>query len=391
LAKPDHLEVEDVAGRDRMIVHVIDNLRPASGGPTTVVIQLAEQQAAVGKQVYVICREGPDVRSERESLERRWGRAGIGWTELHSISVGRRSRELENRLVELSPQVVHLHCVWESILHSAHAVCRRVDVPTVMSTHGMLHPFVLAQKWLKKSAYLALFGNVVRANKSVLALNNEESRYVEARFGVPATVLPNAVDVTSYLRPPSGVFRSTIPSLRGSPFILFVGRLHPIKGIDLLVKSFARAREQGVPHHLVIAGPDDGARTDLLALVERLGISQCVHLPGPVWGHMKLEAFADCDVFAHRPRFEGFGIAVAEAMASGKPVVTTRKCLLDGAADAGAVLESPDDDIGFAAALARVCRDPALRSTLGSSGRRWVSEQLSWHRVLKIADDAYSL
>ena len=106
---------------------------------------------------------------------------------------------------------------------------------------------------------------------------------------------------------------------------------------------------------------------------------------------MKLEAFADCDVFAHRPRFEGFGIAVAEAMASGKPVITTRKCLLDGAADAGAVLDSPDEDIKFADAIARVCGDPALRSTLGTSGRRWVSEQLSWHRVLKLADDAYSL
>jgi glycosyltransferase involved in cell wall biosynthesis len=374
-----------------MIVHVIDNLRPASGGPTTVVLQLAEQQAAAGKRVHVICREGPDIASERESLERRWGRAGIGWMEVNSTPIGSRRRHIEACIAGLSPHVVHLHCVWEGILRSAHAACQRISVPTVMSSHGMLHPYVLAQKWLKKAAYLSLFGEVVRANRMLLALNDEECTYIQARFGVPARVLPNAIDTTAYDRPQSGVFRASVPSLQGSPFILFVGRLHAIKGIDLLVKSFARAREQGVPHHLVIAGPDDGARADLLALVERLGISQCVHLPGPVWGHMKLEAFADCDVFAHRPRFEGFGIAVAEAMASGKPVVTTRKCLLDGAADAGAVLESPDDDIGFAAALARVCRDPALRSTLGSSGRRWVSEQLSWHRVLKIADDAYSL
>ena len=373
-----------------MIIHVIDNLRPASGGPTTVVIQLAEKQAEAGKQVHVICREGPDVPSERESLERRWDRAGIGWTETCSIPFSRRSAEIEARIAAMTPRVVHLHCVWEGILRSAQAACRRINTPTVMSTHGMLHPYVLGQKSLKKAAYLALFGNVVRANRVLLALNEEERSYIHARFSVPATVLPNAVDAGIYNRPHSGVFRASIPALQGKPFILFVGRLHPIKGIDQLVNSYAMSRAQGFAHHLVIAGPDDGARSALLSLVDRLGVADCVHLAGPVWGDMKVAALTECDIFAHRPRFEGFGIAVAEAMAAGKPVVTTRKCLLDGAADAAAVFASPDSDGEFASALVRVCSDATLRLRLGDSARRWVSEQLSWHRVLEIADDAYS-
>jgi glycosyltransferase involved in cell wall biosynthesis len=254
----------------------------------------------------------------------------------------------------------------------------------------MLHPFVLAQKRLKKLAYLTLFGSLVRGAGELYALNREEAEYAARRFGRPSSVLANGIAGEDYYAQERGIFRAMFPQLGAKRFILFVGRLHPIKGIDKLMRSYALARRQGLDLDLVLVGPDDGERPALESLAHELDIAGNVHFTGGLFGPEKRDAFAACSIFAHRPRFEGFGITVVEALASSRPVVTTRECKLDGAEEAGALRMAADTDEAFAEALLETTRSADGGSSLGAMGRQWIEEHLTWESLVRRVEDSYT-
>ena len=136
--------------------------------------------------------------------------------------------------------------MWEGLVRQMAAHARNRRIPYVLSTHGMLHPFVLAQKRLKKWAYLTLFPGIINGAGELFALNREEADHIIAAFRRPASVLPNGIAVDDYSKPESGLFRSRYPAIGQRPFVLFVGRLHPINGIDKLMRSYAHARAHGL-------------------------------------------------------------------------------------------------------------------------------------------------
>ena len=237
--------------------------------------------------------------------------------------------------------------------------------------------------------YLQVFPSILKSAGELYSLNKEEADYVAQRFRRPSSVLANGIDVADYERPEQGKFRAKHPELAGRDFILFVGRLHPIKGIDLLTRSFAHARKRGMELDLVIVGPDDGARSGVESLARELGISDRVHFTGGLFGEEKRDAFAACTIFAHRPRFEGFGITVVEGLASAKPVVTTKECRLDGAAEAGALRQAADTDEAFGDALYEIATSPERGRALGARGRAWVLEMLDWESLVRRVDESY--
>lgn len=253
----------------------------------------------------------------------------------------------------------------------------------------MLHPFTLGRGALKKRAYLTLFPRLLGRARAIFTLNAEEAECVRRRFGVPAIVAPTGIDPARYERRPDGSFARSVHGLEGRRFILFLGRLDEIKGVDLLLASYAEAVAAGARADLVLAGPDFGAEHGLRAQTDRLGLADRVHFVGPLAGDRKLGALSECALFAHRPRYEGFGIAVVEAMASGRPVVTTAACRLDGAAAAGAIFQSPDRTEPFGQAIVTLLQDAAASRRLAAAGRAWVAEHLAWPTVLAIIERAY--
>ena len=368
-----------------MILHVIDNLFAERGGPTTVAIEFARQQAKFGRKVAMLSGKPMANDEQRAALAQRWSGLGIEFIELG----GGGSETADSVIARLKPEVVHIHCVWDGVLrHAAKSALRR-RVPYVLSTHGMLHPYALAQKRLKKAVYLRVFPWILGNAGEVYSLNREEADYVSARFRRPSSVLANGIEVVEYDRPEQGIFRAKCPSLGAKPFILFVGRLHPIKGIDKLVRSFHHAVQRGLALDLVLVGPNEGARPGLDELVRELGLQDRVHFTGGLFGPEKRDAFAACTVFAHRPRFEGFGITVVEGLASAKPVVTTRECKLDGAVEAGAIHQCEDTDEAFGDALLAVASSSDQGRALGARGQAWVREVFDWKSLVERVDRSY--
>lgn len=371
-----------------MIVHVITNLRSASGGPTSAVVELAREQAARGEGIRILCDETLEPGSAAPT---RWVGLDVQVLPASGASGRRpmRSADIRRHLAEFTPRVVHLHGAWDPILRRAAGACAAMGVPWVVSSHGMLHPFTLRQRRLKKLAYLALFPRVLASARAVLTLNAEEAASVERRFGVPTIVAPTGIDRDAYHRNGDGSFARSLPDLGGRPFILFLGRLDPIKGVDRLIEAYATAAGAGMAADLVLAGPDSGAERGLRQQVVRLALSGRVHFVGPLAGERKLQALSECAVFAHRPRYEGFGIAVVEAMAAGRPVVTTAACRLDGAADAGAILLAEDETAAFAKALVRLADDQEASRALGARAKAWVSHELAWPTAMARVERGY--
>ena len=372
-----------------MILHVIDNLRPESGGPPTVAIEFVRQQARMGRRTAVMITNPPSKPEQRAQLAERWKGLDIEYIVLEDLPPRDRVSAARAHIDRLAPRIIHIHCMWEALVRHVAAHARKRRIPYVLSTHGMLHPYALAQKRLKKWVYLQVFPSLVGGAGELYALNREEANSIEARFRRPASVLPNGIVVEDYSAPESGVFRARVPALGTKPFILFVGRLHPIKGIDLLIRSYAHARARGLGLELVIVGPNEVQQPELEALARELGISSHVHFPGGMFGPEKRDGFAACTIFAHRPRFEGFGITVVEGLAAGKPVVTTRECKLDGAAEAGALRQAEDTDEAFGDALLEVAALADKGRSLGQRGREWVQANLSWESLVLRTEASY--
>lgn len=370
------------------IVHVIQNIAPHSGGPTAVVVDLSASQASAGHDVTVLSIEPLDAANTEIMLETRWRHAR---RRPRIVAPGSRSaigRFCIEHLQALRPDVVHLHGVFHWHLRTCARWARRCGIPCFCSTHGMLHPYALGSKWLKKFVYLRLFGDVVRRTDMLLTLNAEERQNAEARFHPDAVILENGVEPSAFTNFSPLEFRSSQPVLGSQPYALFIGRIHPIKGLDGLIRSFHIARTRGLNHALVCIGPDEGASAEIRSLITSLDLQQHVLLLPACYGPIKHSAIAGCSMFVHRPRYEGFGVAVLEAMAAGRPVITTTRCRLDRAIQDGVLIPAPDTDEGFAEAMLRSAQDSSSEEKARRSAV-WVGDNLTWTAIASRLDALY--
>ena len=348
------------------IVHVIQEIPPSSGGPTAAVLGLAAFQNRCGDAASIACFGGM-TGNERVRIDRipvQGTSHSVGW--------------LEDSWLKERPDIIHVHGVWDPVVRAAAWASSRVGVPWVLSSHGMLHPEAIAHHRIRKALYLAMFGRLIGRACHVMALNDEESVNVSARFRAPVSVIPAGIDFPEIEPIPTGAFRRSVPGLGVAPFLLFIGRLDRIKGIDLLVDSFAAAVARGIGHHLVIAGPDFGEAPALTSQIASAGLNGRIHLVGPIWGDRKRDALAECSAFVHRPRFEGYGLAVVEAMAAGRAVLVTPKCRLDASSVTGVVRVAPDSTAGFAEAMLALVDDAAALKAMGAAAREWARTHAGW-------------
>ncbi len=273
-----------------------------------------------------------------------------------------------------------------------------LERPFIVAPHGMLQPWCLSYKGWKKRPYLELAerGTLMRA-AAIHALTTEEARSIRA-LGVttPIFALPNGLDLTEFERPPSRqVLYIRHPELQGRKVILFLARIDPKKGLDLLIEGFNRAVRNGQVEEstcLVIAGPDlVGYRRAIESLIGDLGVRDRVVFTGMLSGQMKQAALAAADVFVLPSRSEGFSIGVLEALAAGCPVVITEECNFQTVAEAGAGKVVPATSEAIARALAEVLSDETLRREMGKRAVSLVQHEFAWpgivQRMIRVYED----
>jgi len=250
-------------------------------------------------------------------------------------------------------------------------------------------------KW-KKLAYwwLRERSNVRHGSGFHVTSAGERQELLRLGVTVPIEVIPLGIANDGWDTPVEPDWlRAQCPQACGRPIVLFLSRLHPIKGItDFLLPALARMKTDAF---LAIIGGEDehapGFARQVIIAVARLGLREKVALLGPVPPERRWAAFDGAEVFVLPSHSESFGIVVAEAMARGKPVVITsgvRFAEHVTASQAGAVVRPDAGDL--ADSLDVWLCDPSRRARAGEAGRRYIQQHLTWRRTAEELADLYS-
>ena len=323
-------EVLDKERTGLKILQVIRSVDPRGGGPIEGMIQQGEEMRAAGHDVETLTLDAPASPSDERLSDNNihfLGPAFLGYGYSHRLAPWLRQH---------GPgyDVILVHGMWQYHGYCVARVARQLGLPYVIFLHGMLDPWFAREyplKHLKKWLYWPWAEyRVLRDARFVLFTTAEELRLARESFwlykvrerlvgyGIKARQLPIGSAREAYL--------SAYPALRGKRILLYLSRIHPKKGCDMLIESFAQLAAQYPDTHLVMAGPDGvGWQAKLKARVAQLGLSGRISFPGMLTGEVKWGAYDAADVFVLPSHQENFGIVVAEALASALPVLTTHQ------------------------------------------------------------------
>lgn len=372
------------------VLHVISTLDPRAGGPVAALLGLCEAQIYHGLQVAVISngngdQNGGDEAQNPVAVRLRGRGAEISVLQPHLRPFRARGAALDalERAV-LDADILHIHGLWEEVGHQASRLAHRHRKPAIFRPCGMLDPWSLAQSRLKKQLYLALRArrDLNRAAALHFTTQTEADLTAALQLRAPALIEPNGVDLSEFEQLPApGAFRSQHPQIGARPLLLFLSRIHPKKGLDLLIPALARAELENAV--LIIAGPDEnGYRAQVAKMVAQNGLDKRVIFTGMLQGADRIAAYADADLFVLPSYQENFGNVVIESLAAGTPVVISDQVNLHDeitkAAVGGVV---PTDVAALSHELSRWINDAALRHRAAALARPFVRARYDWNQI----------
>lgn len=381
------------------ILQVISALDAATGGPPIVATRLA---AALARQegIEQVTLAAYDWPGRSDAVHGTLsGVPGIDRVRIVTTPSGGPRERLFAAGVRrcLDPIVrqhnlVHLHGVWDRILLEAARLARAAGVPHVVTPHGMLDPWSLEQSRWKKRIALAMGYRALLNRAAFIHWLNRDEAALARPLGLspPGVVIGNGIFPEEYSNlPQRGAFRSRHAAIGDAPYALFMARLHHKKGLDVLAEAMRRAAALRPDLHLVVAGPDDGARDDFQRRVTEAGLSARVHLVGPLYGRDKLAALVDAAMFVLPSRQEGFSIAITEAMACALPVVVSDACHFPEVAEEKCGHVVPLDAGATADRMVVLLNGPVEAAAMGQRGRALVLDRFTWPQVARQMSDAY--
>ena len=374
------------------VLHVTPYFAPAFvyGGPPRSVLGLCRALRAAGTDVSIVTTtaNGDEELPARMADDARYEDLPVAYLPLSFPKRVFRSaalrRVLSDRL-RSGIDLVHIHGCWNAFGWTAGSVCRRAGVPYVVSPRGMLLPWSFAHGRVRKTvAYHLLERRALDGAVFVHATSADEADSLSA-LGVarPIVTVPNGIDDdTAAVRHRAADYRRRLDIPLDAPILLFLGRVHPKKGLELLIDAFRTASASHRAARLVVAGGGDPQYLERLqSLGQDLVGQRRLMFLGHVTGDDRALALASANAFALTSHSENFALGVAEAMAAGLPVIVTRACPWPMIAEwragwwveptAGAVTEA------IAAWLDR----PDAARDMGDRGRRAVLETFSWSQI----------
>jgi len=370
------------------VVHVCAYFAPAFvyGGPPRSVLGLCRAQRDAGVDVRVITTTANGdsdldaaivARGEYDGVPvrycaREWPRSIFYAPSLRNVVAS----ELAGA------DVLHIHGLWNATVWSAAAAARDQRKPYVLSPRGMLSPAALAHdRWRKRLVYpfadRRLIGDAKRLHATSPPEFDALNRIPEAGRAV---YVPNGVELLPAMDGDDRTARERFHLPPAVPLVLSLGRIHPIKRLDLVAAAFGRVVERHADAHLVIAGPDeDGHRAVVEPLFAPFGAA--VTWTGPVDDAAKRQLLDAAAVLVMCSNSESFGMSAAEAMAAGTPVVVTRSCPWPDVEShqTGYWVEQTADAI--ADGVNAVLANALAAKEMGRKGRMLIASRYSWRHA----------
>ncbi|MBE9167522.1 glycosyltransferase [Pleurocapsales cyanobacterium LEGE 06147] len=290
--------------------------------------------------------------------------------------------------------LAHIHALFSPVSTAAATLARYRSLPYILRPLGTLDPADLRKKRQLKKIYGLLLEKPNLAGAAGVHFTSEEEAKISERFGIYTKdlVIPLGVDLPGNL-PKKGTARQQLGISSDRPLILFMSRIDPKKGLDLLIPALEALQEQGLDFQFVLAGanPQDLAyETKIRDRLKTSKLQQRTIVTGFVRGEFKLGLLADADIFILPSYYENFGIAVAEAMAVGTPVIISNRVHIwqeIEAAVAGWVTPCELDRLTKVLRLA--LKQPLEREQRGKNARILVQQKYSWRAIAQQMIEAY--
>jgi glycosyltransferase involved in cell wall biosynthesis len=380
--------VENVAGMK--ILQAIDMFSPSAGGSADVASRLAQALGRRGHEVTIITSDYRLETGYPESLPGIKVRAARNYFSLGGKPLLAPGIMTASKKELAGFDVVHLHNYPTVANAMIHRYARRYGVPYVLQPHGSLATYF--QKGALKKLYDRLWGKAILKDAArVIAVAPAEAETCRNMgvAGEKIAVIPNGVDAAGYESlPPRGAFREKY-GLGERRIILYLGRIHATKGLDLLARAFAVHVKESDNTLLVIAGPDDGYLPALRRLVKALRAEDKTIFTGPLYGQGKIQAMVDADVFVMPSAYEIFGIAVLEACICGTPVIVTDRCGIapEITAETGQVIAY--EESALRDALRKVLAAPPRDESSKIKRRQALLERFSWQKLAADFENIY--
>jgi glycosyltransferase involved in cell wall biosynthesis len=353
------------------LLNVIGSVEIRNGGTTSHVFSISQIWARLGHECHILCLDAPDAPcvaaspiktialGSKRSRPTYFGRlpivrygytpALVGWLKANAGHY----------------DAIILNGLWNYTSLGCWRALRKRNVPYYICPHGMLDPWLKRAdlpRYILRSAFWRMFeGNVVRDARGVIFACEEEKRLALEGFAHARTrayvVGYGSEDISAQDVRPRDSITTKKPATKDRRDILFLGRIHKKKGLDLLIRAFARIHDKFPDFDLRIVGPDDmGLVPELKKIASELSVLARIRWAGMLTGSDKVEAYRRADFFVLPSHQENFGIAVVEAMALSIPVLLTNKVnIWREVQSAGAGICATDDTAGLTRGLETMC------------------------------------
>jgi glycosyltransferase involved in cell wall biosynthesis len=386
------------------ILQVIPVFSPSFGGPVTVV-RSSSKELAKRHEVVVYTTTALDLRHDFEPKEEEvdgykihyfpralkllcysylFGQLNVSWDMMKAVKHNIRKFD-----------VVHVHS-WQQFPDMiVHHYAGKYNVPYVIQTHGSIPR--IGKRFRKLLYDITLGYRVLNKASKVIALSKVEAEQYRS-MGVPKekiAIIPNGIDLSEYANlPPKDSFKKKFGIPEDRKIILYLGRIHKTKGIDILIKAYAYLKNKMnfKDAVLVIAGPDDGYLSEIKYLAQAFGVSNSILFVGPLYGEDKLAAYVDSEVYVLPSRYETFPMVVLEAYACGKPVIASnvgglKELIIDS--QTGLLFEAGNFK-QMAEKIVYLLNDSDKAIEIGRKARILVEEKYSIDKVVDMIERLYS-
>ncbi len=291
------------------LLHYIPSLDRAWGG-TTSYMQLLSKELGKLVELHVVSHHSVN----QVILEN----ASIHYIEQSLWKLNLAKKQWLDLLNKIRPDMVHVNCCWMPLCAYTQQWSQEAGYKVVLTPHGMLEPYIMHRHyWTKKLPALLLYQKRAIRNADMIHATAlcEKDNILRLGYNDKIEVIPNGIDVNSIQLRTNWERRKQI---------LFLSRIHPKKGIEFLIEAVWSLKEAFKDYRIVIAGEGE---TDYVKQLRKeilsIGLNDIIILLGGVYGERKWQLYRDSDLFVLPTYSENFGIVIAEALASGAPVITT--------------------------------------------------------------------
>jgi glycosyltransferase involved in cell wall biosynthesis len=379
------------------VLHVVPSLGSIYGGPSVSVINLAKALGEIGLDVDIITTNvnGQDTLDVPLETWVQHEHLRIQYFSCWHFKDYKISNTMSAWLYQNidSYDIVNTHAIFSVTNAAAYRACQRRNIPYVIHPHGMLEGWALNYKSWKKRPYYSFIEKsaIARASMIRVLAKAEADSLKELNLGSPLTLIPNGVEKSEFIQMPDRQeFDHTFPETNGKRLILFLGRIDPKKGLDLLAEAFSQINQRFSDTHLVIAGPDNtGFRAVAESYFAKFNCLAAVTFTGMLEGSLKYSALSAATLYTAPSYSEGFSMSVLEGMAAGLPCVITTGCNFPEAAEASAAYVVPIQAAAIAEACMYCLSDPGAAEMTGQRARKLIFDHYSWNAIAQKMLAAY--